>query len=176
MEDITHIISIISILATIGLAIYAVNTNTQLEILRGQVSRQNFIHQLQFEKEFEIYKELWSLISDLGNYTAQLRPTMDYAVEGKSYEAIINDRVQKISESRNEFVKMFQKNKPFYSDAIYYKLLEFNSIIRKEVFSAKHDDSLKRKYWEEAEENVKKIQEITDEICLLIRERITLSK
>ena len=43
--------------------------NKQLEKIKSKYSKQQFVHQLQFEKEFNIYHELWKKIRELKNKT-----------------------------------------------------------------------------------------------------------
>jgi hypothetical protein len=175
MEYLPHIISGISIIGTIILGFYGFQFNRKLENLKGKVSRENYIHQLQFEKEFDIYKQLWESLTDLKNYTAQLRPQMDHGDKDKSHDELVKDRLIHIAELRNNHIEMFEKNKPFYSEQVYKKLLDFNKIIKDETFSAKYDDSTTREYWEIAKDNVEKMYSVSDEICNIIRKRITLN-
>jgi hypothetical protein len=172
MEYLPHILSGASIAGTVILGIFGYKFNEKLEKLKGKVSQENYIHQLQFEKEFDIYKQLWESLADIKNYIALLRPEMDYAVEGKSHDEVVKDRLKHIAELKNKHIEMFEKNKPFYSELVYKKLLEFNKIIREEIFSAQHDDSLSREYWETAKGNIGKMYAVSDEICDRIRDRI----
>src|SRR4030042_5993789 len=52
---------------------YKIQVDTLLEDLRTKKKKELFVHQLQFEKEFEIYKQLWEKVLVLGKAGTRFR-------------------------------------------------------------------------------------------------------
>lgn len=139
--------------------------------LETEAERKNLIHKFQFEKEFNVYTDLWAKLIDLRNSTASLRPIMDYKEKDKTEEEIKTERL------REQWTKLvavgdtFDKNRPFYSKDIYKEIESLIKLSRFEAIDYQHGER-NRDYWEKAEENIKKIVESMDKIANLIRKRI----
>jgi hypothetical protein len=52
---------------------YQTEMETLLEDLRTRQSKELFVHRLQFEKEFDIYKQLWVAVLALARTTREFR-------------------------------------------------------------------------------------------------------
>jgi len=50
----------------------------KIEAVRSQYAKQQHIHEMAFDKEFEILSEVWATLVDLRNATLGLRPILDY--------------------------------------------------------------------------------------------------
>jgi len=100
---------------------YKIQVDTLLQDLRTRESKELFVHQLQFEKEFEIYKELWVTVLELDK---AINPLID----GISFSNISKEEAH--SEIRKAFKKLNEMvfiNRPFYSPEIFeeaYKITE----------------------------------------------------
>lgn len=139
--------------------------------LETEAERKNLIHKFQFEKEFNVYTDLWAKLIDLRNSTASLRPIMDTRERGKTEEEIKNERLKEQWTKLVAVADTFDKNKPFYSKDIYKEIESLIKLSRFEAIDYQHGER-NRDYWEKAEENIKKIVESMDKIANLIRKRI----
>lgn len=139
--------------------------------------QENFVHQLQFEKEFKIYSELWECLIEARGDLYVLRPVLDNLpldeLERKMTE---NIRLEKARLSCNKLITTTENNKPFYSVDIYPQLLELNKLAKKEVSIVLHKDVYLKKqnydYYMDGEETLKRFNELADVICDKIRDRI----
>jgi hypothetical protein len=137
---------------------------------------QNFhVFKLQFEKEFQIYEELWSTIYELTYRTNSLRPIMDLKDPKQEEKEIKNKRLAEWGNAFNDVIKTFQHNKPFYSADIYNKVVEITNISNKESIQYKIFDPHENytKYWGNSTKNAEEIINKSEEACELIRLRIS---
>jgi hypothetical protein len=130
------------------------------------------VHKFQFEKEFNIYNELWGLLIKLRNSAASLRPSADFMPHGKTREEIKKDRLDLFDTSFNEVVKSFDYNKPFYSIEIYKEIEKILRISRSEAIDYSFGEQKGKEYWEQGEKNINTIVDSVDVILNLIRKRI----
>jgi len=164
----------IPVAMTILLAIWNLIQQRGIEKLKREIEKQLFKHRLQFEEEFKIYKNLWSILVELRILTSSLQPIMDYTEEGKTYEETIKSRLAKVGEIGNKLFLEVDSNKPFYAKQIYGKIQELLKAVKKEHFRVMRGEKMKDNYWEEGETNLKLIHEKSEEVCEAIRERITV--
>lgn len=149
--------------------------NKKLEKLKSSLSKVEFIHRLQFEKEFKIYEKLWSYLVDLQEATEQLDPVIEFRDPNKSEEEI---KTEKMTNVRNAYVKVqkgITRNKPFYDKNVYEGA---NDILKKSIkhwisfaFPSKDPKNIIQ-YYEEAKKLTTEINAIIDKIENAIRERI----
>lgn len=142
--------------------------------LETEAERKNLIHKFQFEKEFNVYTDLWAKLIDLRNVTASLRPAMDTRDNTKTEDEIKQERLSKQWEKLVLVSDTFQKNRPFYSDDIYKEIESLVKISRIEAIKYHHGERYNHEYWEEAERNIKEIIDSMDKIATLIRKRIEI--
>lgn len=163
---------LIPILITIGLAIWNVYQQIRIETLKKEHEKQLHIHRLQFEKEFEIYNELWGKLIKLRNTAALLRPQFDYKDPNKSLDEVIKERLDNVIENGNQAVDSIEKNKPFYAEEIYKILIEIVKLTKKEIIEVQYGDKSQSEYWEDGEKTLNTLIKLTDNVCNTIRERI----
>ena len=80
-----------AIIIALGIGLYLVlkfylipsEVNKKTAKIKSALEKEQFIHRLQFEKEFEIYLKLWKKLVDLKDATEMLMPIMDYNEPGK---------------------------------------------------------------------------------------------
>lgn len=168
----TEVLAFITVFVTICLAIWNYYQQKEIQKLKTKSEKEVFIHQLQFEKEFDIYKDLWKGLVELRTATHSLRPEIENVDPNVSPDEWKSKKLEKLINSYNEAGELFEYNKPFYSDKIYQKAGELMKISRHEKFELEHGDTRRSGYWKEAKQNIDKIYSITDELCELIRERI----
>jgi len=145
-----------------------------IEKLKQENEKARLIHRVQFEKEFEIYSDLWSKLVDLKQQTIALRPHLDYVDPKKTEEEISQERLKRLNESYMACVFSFEKNKPFYAEKVYNKVKEAIQLSFKESIEYNSGDKRSREYWKNAEENIQEFIKIMDSTCDLIRQRIGL--
>ena len=158
---------------------YRKDTEADLQRLKDQIERSQFVHRMQFAKEFKLYVNTWAVLVDLQDATLRLRPGADvYTPEEKamSPEALTKTRLDKCSDQLKRFITIVHKNRPFFPEHIYSNLQDLRHLIFDEAFDYKHCDYLIKKdvreYMENAERNAKEIQQRSDDICIAIRKRI----
>ncbi|WP_272151119.1 hypothetical protein [Tenacibaculum aiptasiae] len=132
------------------------------------------IHKIQFEKEFEIYNELWKNLIELRNNTSSLRPQLDYINPKISEEERKKSRLEKFNLAFTKCVNSFENNKPFYPKDVYDEIDKTIRLARKEVREYNRGEKYTKDYWENAEKNIEEIINSTSIVCEKIRERIGL--
>ena len=143
----------------------------QLESLKSELGKKNTVHKLQFEKEFQLYGELWKAL-------VVVRKTvvigLDLETSDKlSYEKQYEKAVGAFSKAKN----LFEDNRPFYHDTVSKLTRELVHQCRKHLpkvdkmlKSKKDDDDLS----DSAEELLKKVPKAIDEIEEAIQGRIEI--
>ena len=159
----------------------------QLENYKNSLSKANqklkalhdgaiHVSKSRFDKEFEIYQELWDSLVDLKHTTLSLRPALDYVPQDKTKEELKLERLQKFTVANNTFVKKMQKYEPFYSIEVNKSLNLISKASRSEAVGFQYQNSNDHKYWEEQQKNEKQILDEIQNCCFLIKQRIdTLS-
>ncbi len=152
-------------------------TEKALESIRGDREKGVFVHRVQFEAEFQAYREIWSCLSDCTSNALRLRPMMDYIDPQKTKDEIKKERLQSFYESFGALVEIIRANKPFVPDSLDESINETLKELRHEAIDYEHlseENSGVREYWDKQKENSQKIQKNADLICDLIRERVGL--
>jgi hypothetical protein len=149
---------------------------SDLEIARSELKavHEGAVHvtKSRFDKEFEIYQRLWDSLVDLKFTTLALRPEMDHVPVDKTEDEIKQERLVKFADANNEFVKLMQKHKPFYSTEVNASLETINKVARGEAIGFQYQEKKSMKYWEEQQKNKNEILEEIENCCSLIRVRI----
>jgi len=148
----------------------------QLTSLESQLEKKNTVHKLQFEKEFQLYEELWKALVDVRT-SVIITPTLDMMPKDKSHYEVYKERFEIAVEAFNKANGLFEYHRPFYHDdvsKITEKLLgQCRGYIRRVAImlgSKKDDDKLLDK----ADELLKKVPEAINEIEKAIKVRIGL--
>jgi len=167
--------AIVSALLGVGAGIVTSIVRIRLyEKEREKTERQLFVHRLQFEKEFELYKELWSLIVELKGAIILLIPSK--SLENSHSASNRYDPMVKIEHVRQKFEK-YQKltflNYPFFYPAIYESAMALQAILL-ERLTYGGEVAFEHREWPENENNYRKMDEEIDSIGGLIQERIML--
>jgi hypothetical protein len=162
---------IIPTIIAIGSLIWNYYQQKKLMQFQKILEKKNLIHKLQFEKEFNIYNELWSKLIALRNLTASLRPIMEQT-DGKSNAQLKEEKLKKLYPAFNEVIIEFDNNRPFYSEAVYNEINEILKISRSEAIEFEYLGYTQSSDYKKAEENINKIVSSMDKICDIIRKRI----
>jgi len=134
------------------------------------------IHKVQFEKEFNIYSELWANLILLRNATQSLRPGFESYDKSQSIEERKKIKIQDFFDSFNKCVISYENNKPFYPENIYKEIESVLKTSRKEAIEFEMMSPIESDYFKNAENNMDEIIEKIDIICIKIRDRIGLLK
>ncbi len=152
---------------------YRREVEEKLELLRDRLEKGQFVHKVQFETEFRIYRELWQKLSKVRNAALRLRPVLDTMPPGKTADQVRKERYADLADTFNPFQEIVVGQEPFYSPKVFELVRELSKVIRSEASDYAHVDANRGpEYWNEAEENATKIADHSDKICAAIRERI----
>jgi hypothetical protein len=147
--------------------------NTELKArLDAAVQRTVFVDKLQFEHEYEIYKQAWGCLFSLQQATLQLRPTFDMVDVAESREDRMKRRMGKFVAPYNAYLEVIEKNKPFYPLGVYAALAEVREKCRIEVIDCEYIERPHKEYWAEARKNQQDIVGAIENACDAIRNRV----
>lgn len=165
----TNIMSLLNLLALIVISIFGKNwINKKNEEIKSFYSKEQYIHRVQFEKEFNLYSELWKHVhqykSIINNIMSVLREKKD-----KSLIKSLKLNFKKLKRIGSEIVKIVDHYKPFFAEEVYEKTL--NLAKESEVLIGLYLLPEKEFHDKEALE-LDKFDSIIDEIEQVIRKRI----
>jgi len=89
------------------------NYDRQLEALKSQLEKKKTIHKLQFEKEFELYDNLWKALMEVRSY-ATITPSLDFLPRGKDFKQVYEERLNKAFEAVQKALNVLILNRPFF--------------------------------------------------------------
>jgi hypothetical protein len=148
----------------------------QLEALRSKLGKKITVHKLQFEKEFQLYGELWKALVEVKK-TAIITPFVDSMPRDKTPYDVYKERYETAVDAFNKAKNLFEDHRPFYhnnvSDITKNLLSQCRGYIRdvgKMLSRREFNDELHDK----ADALLKKIPEAVDEIEEAIKGRIGL--
>lgn len=150
--------------------------NKQLELLKSKLDKKNTVHKLQFEKEFQLYGELWKALVDVRS-TATITPSLDIMPKDKSSIEIYKERTERAFEAFYKANALFIYNRPFYhddvskiTDGLLNQCLKHINRVARVLSSEKFDD----KMFEKADELFEIMQKTVNDIEAAIKRRIGL--
>ncbi len=130
-----------------------------------------FVHTIQFEKEFDVYKSLWPELLKLRNATHQLRPTVEFLDPKESEQEVHERKGKEFNNAYKDCGKIFENNKPFYPQEIFVEIEAILKIARKEAVEWQHQPK-ELEYYKNGEKNIDLILSKIEKVCLEIRDRI----
>jgi hypothetical protein len=158
---------------------YQTSMETLLADLRTTNTKELLVHQLQFQKEFEVYKELWI-------------PALGLARAGSNFRTLQMGRPASPDEIRQEIEASYGRlrdtvfdNRPFYEPEVYEiakaMLNGLGEVVRKrqhlerlEQQESKSDEQVEKacSMDEEIEQKLNEINDLLEKLCTSIRSRI----
>ena len=129
---------------------YQKQVETLLQDLRTRDSKELFVHRLQFEKEFELYKELWRAVLTLGRAGRHFRNVSSRPF--KPYEDIHSD----FCEANNALSSLVYDNRPFYAPSVFD--------IAKDVLDSVHEINRSDWWRREIEQKSKQLDKKADKL------------
>jgi hypothetical protein len=173
--------AIIGMIPATALATYSLirtrKNAKEIEIIKAKNQRDNFVHQLQFQKEFTLYTELWGQtlrISDKYAEILNLTNHTDFTNLNNEFKTLII--IQK------EFLEFIRNNSPFFEKEIFHEIENFNptlghliSLSGEETYVQNGDNFIMSKSYSRKSEQISaSINSFTNNIRELIRARITV--
>ena len=148
----------------------------QLEFFKSKSDKKKTVHKLQFEKEFQLYGELWEALVGVRK-TAVITPTLDTMPEDRSAYDVYKDRSATAANAFNKAMNLFENHRPFYHDDVSKITRDLLSQCRAYIRSVGRNLELGKldvEFREKADELSEKVPEAIDEIEKAIKERIGL--
>jgi len=161
----------VSIIISIGIIIWNLFQQMKIARLNADLEKKKIIYKYQFEKEYEIYIELWGYLIDLRNKTALLKPTFESRDKNKTDEEIDFIKLKAVNNAFDFVVISFDKNRPFYSQNIYNEINTLLRTTQNEMVDFEFPDGTKEARLSTIK-NIEKILDSLENICELIRKRI----
>jgi len=140
--------------------------------INRNIGKKLFIHELQFQKEFEAYERLWELLIEFRNKVGSQRPMMGGPLA--TDEEAMRKLTKEAWGSYNKVITEYWKMKPFYSTKVFETINEVLKIGAKEtiqyesmvLYGRERDD------YSKAQVHLEEIANHLDKIVEAIRERI----
>jgi hypothetical protein len=113
------------------------NKKVQNELIKltKKLEASNIVHKVQFEKEFNIYVEIWEKLFKAKVSTTSLYPKHDkLPLNLEEREDEYARRYNKFAKDYNDFSEVIIKYMPFYNEIIYNKLIRIRNILHEEGF------------------------------------------
>jgi len=160
------------IIITLGIGFYLLlklylipsEVNKKTAKIKSALEKEQFIHRLQFEKEFEIYLELWKKLFVLKEATEMLMPVIDYDEPGLTEEETRKIRLEKAIKAYDEVRTAINHYKPFFAKDVYKNA---NKILN-ESFKQALASQYPGRNVEEFLQNFERAQKRTEEILNII--------
>ena len=138
----------------------------------ASLDKSKHVHRVQFEKEFQIYQEIWALLVELKHSTESLRPMFDQHNPNEDKETRKRKRLQQFGESYNNFLKSYLNNQPFYAQDVFDCLSKIKTTARHEAIDYELLEQKDKEYWEQSKKNSDEIYQLINECVELIRQRV----
>lgn len=155
------------------LEVYKHGALKEIERQKSSDVKEQIVHKIQFEKEFQVYQDLWKSLSELVDSTTALRPSYEARTRSKPGFDIIQERVKDFGNAFEKVWFCIHRNKPFFAPEVFKSVLEVVALCRNELFATKILDPNAdyEMYWDLAQKNQDKIVEYIDEACEAVRGR-----
>lgn len=154
---------------------FETSMNEDLEKIKSSLSKEQFIHKLQFEKEFQVYSELWEKLIALRHSTALIIHPSTAKKLDKSNEEDKREKeeiLKKVTNSYDEAEKTIINNKPFYSEEVYKNADRILEESMRQIISWHYPHEDINSHYVIAKGRVDEITAIIGDIEEAIRERI----
>ena len=142
--------------------------------MKKEISKSIHVHQVQFEKEFEVYNPIWKKLVKLKNVTYRLRPEGELINTEESDEERKNRKILAFKKAYKDCWIVFENNKPFYPPKIYKAIDAIFLTLRKELIQYRFDDDRTNEYWLNGLNNYQDISDKIDMVCNEIQMQIGL--
>ena len=149
------------------------NLSSSIERVQDKHNNQQ---NLQLEKEFQLYGELWKALVDVRS-SIIITPTLDRMPKGKSPYEVYKDRYDVAVDAFNKAKNLFENNRPFYHDDVSKITRDILSQCRGYIRSVARmlkSENFDEDLHDKADELLEIIPKAIDEIEKAIKRRIGL--
>ncbi len=158
------------------LAKHQADYNQQLEALKLELEKKKTVHKLQFEKEFQLYDDLWKALIDVRS-SASITPSLDILPQGKDFKELYEERLTKAIQSVDKASNLVVFNRPFYHPSVSEVAQEVLKECRRHVRRTARklgQNRLDNNQFDEADELEEMLNRAVETIEEVIRKRIGL--
>ena len=106
---------------------------TSLELLKLELGKKAFRHQLFAQKELEVLARIWDVLFELQLATRELRPFMDRVFEDESAEERLHRKYKAWAVAHDAFMDAIQKNQLFLDPELHRELFAIKEASRFEA-------------------------------------------
>lgn len=106
---------------------------TSLELLKLELGKKAFLHQLFAQKELEALARIWDVLFELQLATRELRPFMDRVFEDESAEERLHRKYKAWAAAHDAFMDAIQKNQLFLDPGLHRELFAIKEASRFEA-------------------------------------------
>jgi hypothetical protein len=146
----------------------------RLERLRSELQTRGHFNKLRYERELQLYEEIWPKLAALRQAALSLRPFLDMVDPQESEDARKQRRSAQYSEAHQAMTKVVEEKRPFFPPEIWKDVTELLKLCGTEAIQYKimerQPDVLK--YAENAQGNADGINARVNSICDAIRDRL----
>lgn len=140
--------------------------------LDTSVHRTVLVDKVQFEHEYQIYKEAWGYLFALKQATLKLRPMFDSIDPNESKEARKERRLGALREPFDKALEHIEKHKPFFPQEVHTSMAAVLDKCYGEFIDYQYLEPTDKEYWKEAGKNRDELIQLIEAACTSIRERI----
>ncbi len=144
---------------------YETQMQTLLHDMRTRGEKELFVHRLQFEREFEVYSELWKEL------LRAARAASEFGELTFASDTPREEELEKLRLAINRFNDQVYDNRPFYAPRIYDLTRDMRKKLGK-VHSYSCDSRQTDRRTADIETLLDEINEAVPQICDAIRERV----
>ena len=150
----------------------------EIETLKAFLGTKSHFSRLRYEREMEVYKELWTALVELGVVTQLLRPVLEMADPTETEDQRKEKKTKAFMEKHNRHHEITTKNRPFYPSEVWQKLHALLKLTQVEFLEYHLIDpkggtpATAIEYLEKAGRNQAEITEKINDICEAIRHRL----
>ena len=104
--------------------------------IKSNLKKNEFVHKLQFEKEFELYELVWSKIIELKRHVFRLGFAGEFVKDGETFEQV---KINVLAQARFDgqtLLDLTQKNRPFFYPDVFVCLNKLNDLIRETIIKS----------------------------------------
>lgn len=157
---------------------YQAQVETLLSDIRTRDTKELLVHRLQFEKEFEVYKELWGAALKLAKAGSHFRMVQMGPLASE------NQIKEELSTSCTHFNTIVFDNRPFYAPQVYETAKTILNELSEVLLTRNHLNQIEKRNMTEAqiekavemeskvEKTLDKINALLKTLCDVIRQRV----
>lgn len=150
----------------------------KVESIKTAMGSKLYIHQVRYEKEFEILSMISEKLIKLRDVAKSLRPLAEYKDSKMTDEEIKIIKINNYHKAALDFYNVIEKSRPFYPNELYDAFRKLDDATWKELVEYKNSNLDKfglgdfKVYWDKAESNSKTITGLSEIAIIAIKDRV----